>query len=228
VDPEELGPTMVWRASNIRAPGCTAKVNLVLSGLPAFGAEPERLRGRILIAPGIDHLERGADAAKYGRVSEHPFLEATIPSLSDPTLAPEGTHVMSVTVQWAPHRLRAGSWDRERDGLGDLVMKTLEGYAPGFSNLVTAREVLTPVDIERRFGLTNGHVLHAEPGLDQLFAWRPLLGFARYRLPVAGLYLGGSGAHPGGGVTGRPGANAAREVIRDLRRRGARTRRRGS
>jgi phytoene dehydrogenase-like protein len=220
VDPEELGPTMVWRASNIRTPGATGKVNLVLAGPPRFaaagGVGDERLRGRIVIAPGIDHLERGADAAKYGRVSPDPYLEAAVPSLSDPTLAPEGRHVMSVIVQWAPYQLREGSWEHEREGLGDLVLKTLEAYAPGLSDLVVERQVLTPADLERDFGLTGGHVLHAEPGLDQFFAWRPLFGYARYRMPVAGLYLCGSGAHPGGGVTGAPGANAAREVLADL------------
>jgi phytoene dehydrogenase-like protein len=221
VDAEVLGPTLRWRASNIRTPGCTAKVNLALSGVPEFsGAESvDHLKGRIVVAPGIDDLERGADAAKYGRVSDHPYLEATVPSLNDPSLAPEGQHVMSVIVQWAPHRLRQGTWETERDGLGDLVLKTLESYAPGLSNLVTARQVLTPLDLEREFGLTGGHVLHGEPGLDQMFAWRPLLGFARYRMPIEGLYLCGSGGHPGGGVTGVPGANAAREILKDLRRR---------
>ena len=220
VDPEDLGPTLVWRASNIRTPGCTAAVTFALSGVPRFagaGGE-ERIRGRIVIAPGIDYLERGADAAKYGRTSAEPYLQATIPSLVDPTLAPEGQHVMSVIVQWAPYRLRQGDWDVEREGLGDLVVKTLESYAPGLSNLITSRQVQTPLDLERDFGLTEGHVLHAEPGLDQFFAWRPLLGFARYRMPLAGLYLCGSGAHPGGGITGAPGANAAREIAADLKR----------
>jgi phytoene dehydrogenase-like protein len=199
-------------------PGCTAKVNLALSALPRFDATPDRLAGRILIAPGIDYLERGADAAKYGRMSDEPFLEATIPSILDPTLAPEGGHVMSVIAQWAPHHLRDGSWSAERERLGDLVLKTLEAHAPGLSDLVMAREILTPVDFERDFGLTGGHVLHGEPGLDQFYAWRPLLGYARYRMPIAGLYLCGSGAHPGGGITGAPGANAAREVMADLKR----------
>jgi phytoene dehydrogenase-like protein len=216
VDPEELGPTLVWRASNIRMPGCAAKVNLALSARPRFVGEGESGEERIVIAPGIDYLERGADAAKYGRVSAEPYLEATIPSLVDPTLAPEGQHVMSVIAQWAPHRLRAGSWDVEREGLGDLVVKAMEAYAPGLSDLITARQVLTPVDLERDFGLTGGHVLHGEPGLDQFFAWRPLLGFARHRMPIAGLYLCGSSAHPGGGITGGPGANAAREILADL------------
>jgi phytoene dehydrogenase-like protein len=169
-----------------------------------------------VIAPGIDYLERGAVAAKSGRVCGVPYLEATIPSLVDPTLAPEGQHVMSVIAQWAPYRLRAGSWDVEREGLGDLVVKAMETYAPGLSNLITARQVLTPVDLERDFGLTGGHVLHGEPGLDQFFAWRPLLGFARHRMPIDGLYLCGSSAHPGGGITGGPGANAAREILADL------------
>jgi phytoene dehydrogenase-like protein len=228
VDPEVLGPTLRWRASSIRMAGCTAKVNFALSGVPAFvGADGlERLQGRIVVAPGIDYLERGADAAKYGRVSDQPYLEATIPSLIDPSLAPAGRHVMSVLVQWAPYRLRDGTWDAEREGLGDLAVKTLESYAPGLSDLIVGRQVLTPLDLERDYGLTAGHVLHGEPGLDQMFAWRPLLGFARYRMPIEGLYLCGSGGHPGGGVTGAPGANAAREILMDMKR--PRRRRRSS
>ena len=126
---------------------------------------------------------------------------------------------MSVIVQWAPYHLREGDWDLEREGLGDLVLKSLEAYAPGLSDLVIARQVLTPLDLERDYGLTEGHPLHGEPGLDQFFAWRPLLGHARYRFGIEGLYLCGSGAHPGGGVTGAPGANAAREILSDLKRR---------
>ena len=220
VDPVVVGPHLRWRAANIRTPGTVSKVNLALSGMPAFaGADPERLSGRIVIAPSIDYLERGYDATKYGRMSEEPFLEATIPTLVDPTLAPEGTHVLSVLVQWTPHRLREGDWDAERDRLADVVVKTLEQHAPGLGDLVTARQVLTPVDLERDYGLSGGHVYHAEHGLDQFFAWRPLFGHARYRLALPGLYLCGSGAHPGGGVTGAPGANAAREILSDLKKR---------
>ena len=221
LDPEVAGPTLRWRTETLRLPGVVAKVNLALERLPEFpaaGGDVERLRGRIVVATGIDDLERAFDASKYGRVSESPYLEATIPTLSDPTLAPEGTHVMSVLVQYAPYRLREGHWDAERDGLGDLVLKTLEAYAPGLSDRVVARQVLTPLDLEREYGLTEGHSLHGEPGLDQFFAWRPMLGLARYRLPVRGLYLCGSGAHPGGGITGAPGANAAREILRDWKR----------
>jgi phytoene dehydrogenase-like protein len=224
VDPVVLGPTLSWRAGNIRTPGVVGKVNLALERLPRFVAEggddPARLAGRILIAPGIDYLERAFDASKYGRVSEQPALEITIPTLSDPSeLAPAGGHVMSVVVQWAPYRLREGDWASEREGLGDLVMKTLEAYAPGLSDLVVGRQVVTPLDLETDYGLTQGHPFHAEPGLDQFFAWRPLLGMSRYRLVPEGLYLCGSGAHPGGGVTGGPGQNAAREILADRKRR---------
>jgi phytoene dehydrogenase-like protein len=217
VDPEVLGPSLVWRAENIRQPGSTGKVDLALSGVPAFkGATEEQLKGRIVIAASIDHVEHAADAHKYGRLADEPWLEATIPSLADPSLAPEGKHVMTVLVQAAPRNLREGDWSSERERLGDVAVKTLERYAPGFGELIEARHVTTPEDMEKDYGLTGGHVQHAEPGLDQFFAWRPMFGHSRYRFGIDGLYLAGSGAHPGGGVTGAPGANAAREILRDL------------
>ncbi len=223
VDPVEIGPHLRWRASNIRTPGTVSKVNLALSGLPAFrGADsPEPMAGRILIAPSIDDLEHAFDASKYGRMSDEPYLEATIPTINDPGLAPEGRHVMSIVVQWTPYALREGDWGSERDHLGDVVIKTMEKHAPGLGEQVLARQVITPVDLERDYGLSGGHVYHAEPGLDQFFVWRPLLGHARYRFGLPGLYLCGSGAHPGGGVTGAPGANAAREILADLKKRSA-------
>ena len=150
------------------------------------------------------------------------MLEATIPSLVDPSLvagAKDGTHVMSVLVQWLPPTLGADDWANRRDEVGDLAIRTLETVAPGIGARVTSRQVLTPADLETEYGLTGGHPLHAEPGLDSFFLWRPLLGWARYRMPVDGLYLAGSGAHPGGGVTGAPGRNAAREVLADRKRR---------
>jgi phytoene dehydrogenase-like protein len=220
VDPEVLGPELVWRTGNIRQTGATAKVDLALGAVPAFfGADgSERLEGRIVIAPSIDDVERAMDAAKYGRISDEPILEITIPSLVDPSLAPEGKHIASVLVQAAPRHLRAGDWASEREGLGDLVLKTLERYAPGFGGLVEALHVTTPEDLETDVGLGGGHVYHAEPGLDQWFAWRPLNGHARYRFVLDGLYLAGSGAHPGGGITGGPGANAARRILADRKR----------
>jgi phytoene dehydrogenase-like protein len=223
VDPVALGPSLGWRAANIRTPGVVAKVNLALRKLPVFpaaGGDEALLRGRIVVAPGIDAMERAFDATKYGRWSEHPILEATIPSLADPTLvegAKEGVHVMSVVAQYAPYELAEplGDWASQREAFGDAVIGALESVAPGIGKLVSHRQVLTPVDLERDYGLTGGHPLHAEAGLDQFFVWRPLLGHARYRLGLERLYLCGSGAHPGGGITGGPGQNAAREILRD-------------
>jgi len=221
VDPAEVGPTLGWRAEHIRAPGVAAKVTLVLDGLPSFGgAEEERLRGRIVVAPSLDMLERAFNDSKYGRVSEQPLLEATIPSLSDPSLAPEGIHVLSALFQYAPLDLREGAWDEATAGrVADLTAQTLEAHAPGLGEKVVARHVVTPADLERDYGLTGGHPMHGEHALDQFFAWRPLLGHARYRLgEIDGLYLCGAGAHPGGGITGVPGRNAARAILADARR----------
>jgi phytoene dehydrogenase-like protein len=218
-DPVALGPTTSWRTENIRQPGAMARVNFALGGLPAFhGGDAERLAGRIVIGPSIDHVERAMDAVKYGHVAEEPILEATIPSLVDPSLAPEGKHVMSVVFQAAPRHLRDASWSDERDRVGEIAVKTLEHYAPGFSGLVEAREVISPEDMERDFLLTGGDVHHAEPGLDQFFAWRPMFGEARHRFLFDGLYLAGSGAHPGGGITGGPGQNAAKQILKDLKK----------
>ena len=226
VDPVTVGPSMRWRAGNIRTPAVSAKVNLVLDGLPEFPAaagDARLLRGRIQIGTtSIDAMERAFDASKYGRFADQPVLEATIPSLVDPSLvagAAEGTHVMSVIAQWMPSGLTATDWDGQRDVVGDAVLRSLESVAPGISARVTARQVLTPANLEREFGLTGGHPMHVEPALDSFWLWRPLLGWARYRMPVSGLYLACSGAHPGGGITGAPGRNAAREVLADRRRR---------
>ena len=219
-DPVELGPHMVWRVGNIRQPGATAKVNLALSGLPSFnGADSEeRLKGRITVGLSIDHVERAMDAVKYGHVAEDPLMEATIPSLVDPSLAPEGKHVMSIVLQAAPRHLRDGDWTTEKDGVGEIAVKSMERFAPGFGELVEARQVITPEEFETDYGLSGGHAYHAEPGLDQFFAWRPLNGYARYQMPFRGLYLAGSGAHPGGGITGAPGANAARQILADAKK----------
>jgi phytoene dehydrogenase-like protein len=196
-------------------------VNLALSGLPEFtaarGEDPRALlAGRIHIGPGVDYLERAFDEAKYGGISSHPYLDVTIPALTDPALAPPGQHVLSAYVQYTPYRLRQSEWPARRDELADGVLRTLEGYAPGITGLVLHRQVLTPLDLETTYGLTGGHPGHGEPALDQLFVARPLIGWARYRSPLAGLYLCGAGAHPGPGVTGAPGANAAREILKDL------------
>jgi phytoene dehydrogenase-like protein len=220
LDPAEVGPTLGWRAEHIRAPGMVAKVNLVVDGLPAIGGvDDERLRGRIVVAAGLDELELAFNDSKYGRISEHPFLEATIPTLSDTSLAPEGTHVISALFQYAPRELRSADWDdAARDRVADSAVRTLETFTPGLADRVVARHVVTPADFEHEFGLSGGHPMHGEHALDQLFAWRPLLGHARYRLAgIKGLYLCGAGAHPGGGITGGPGRNAARAMLADAR-----------
>ena len=221
LDATEVGPTLGWRAENIRAPGVVAKVTLVLDRLPAIaGADDERLGGRIVFAPSLDALERSFNDSKYGRISESPYLEVTIPTLSDPSLAPEGTHVLSALFQYAPHDLRDAEWDRSAsDRVADLTVRMLEKYAPGLGESIVARHVVTPADLEREYGLTGGHPMHCEHALDQFFAWRPLFGHARYRLAgIGGLYLCGAGAHPGGGITGGPGRNAAKAILADARR----------
>ena len=222
VDPALLDPDDLQRFRNYRQQGTVSKVNLALSALPGFAAVKGEdagalLSGRIHIGPGVDDLERAFDDAKYGGLSRRPWLDATIPSLADPSLAPAGRHVMSIYVQYTPYRLREGDWRARRDEVGDAALALLEEYAPGIGRLVLARQVLTPLDLEETYGLTGGHPFHGEHSLDQLFATRPLLGWARYRASIPGLYLCGAGTHPGGGVTGGPGANAAREVVKDLR-----------
>ena len=225
VDPVDLDPDFLQKVRNYRASGSIAKVHLALSGLPEFSALKSAggngsgaLSGRIHIGPDIDYLERAYDAAKYGDFSPHPYCDVTIPTVTDPSLAPSGKHVMSIVAQFAPYKLK-GDWNAKREALGDAVVDTIAAYAPNLKGLVAQRQVLTPVDLEQIYGLTGGHVFHGDPALDQLFTMRPLLGWAQYRTPVRGLYLCGSGTHPGGGVTGAPGANASREIQKDLRAR---------
>ena len=217
LDPAVLDPDELRRVQNYRLKGMASKVNFALAGLPAFrGATPDLLRGRIHIAAGVDDLERAYDDAKYGGISRRPYLDIVIPSVVDPSLAPPGRHVLSAYVQFTPYALREGSWPARAGELGDLVTRLIEDYSPGFSSLIQHRQVITPLDLEQTYGLTGGHPLHGEPSLDQLFLARPLLGWARYRSPVAGLYMCGAGTHPGGGVTGGPAINAAREILKDL------------
>jgi phytoene dehydrogenase-like protein len=222
LEPTVLDPFDVQRLRHYRQEGMASKVNLALSALPAFTAARDEdpaalLAGRIHVGRTVDDLERAFDDAKYGGISTHPYLDVTIPTLSDPSLAPEGRHVLSVYVQYTPYRLREGDWNARRDEVGDAVLRTLEEYAPGLSRLVLQRQVLTPLDMEETYGLTRGHPGHGEPALDQIFVGRPLMGWARYRAPLGGLFLCGAGAHPGPGVTGAPGANAAREILKELR-----------
>ncbi len=220
VDSIDLDPGFVAKISSYRASGTVAKVNLALSRLPVFTAiknQSPDLSGRIHIGPSTDYLELAFDAAKYGDFSTRPYLDITIPSLADPSLAPKGAHVMSVHVQYAPYKLKSGEWTSRREELADTVVKTLAEYAPDINDTIVSRQTLTPVDLEQTCGLTGGHIFHGEHTLDQLFTFRPLLGWARYRTPIKHLYISGSGTHPGGGMTGACGANASREILRDLK-----------
>jgi phytoene dehydrogenase-like protein len=226
VDPGEQNPEFLANLTNYRSLGVVAMVHFALSGLPRFralaggDADAKRsLSGRIHLGTEIDEIERAFDAAKYGDLSPRPLCEATIPTISDPSLAPDGSHVLSVRVQYAPYRLANGTWEERRSELPRVVGKIVSEHAPGFEDRVLGTRVLTPQDLEDTYGLTGGHIFHGEHSLDQIFTMRPLLGWARYRTPIAGLYLCGSGTHPGGGVTGASGANAAREIAKDRKRR---------
>src|SRR5258706_4157366 len=226
LDPSQLEPSFAQRMKNLRAKGTVAKVNLALGDLPSFpslaGAIGQdgylrALSGRIHIGPEIDYLERAYDVSKYGEFPNAPYLDVTIPTILDPSLAPDGKHVLSACVQFAPFTLKEGSWSARRKELGHTVVKTLAAYAPNLPNLIESMQVITPLDFERSYGFTGDHIFHGELALDQLFTMRPILDWARYKTPIRGLFLCGSGTHPGNGLTGGSGANAAREIIRDLR-----------
>jgi phytoene dehydrogenase-like protein len=209
VDPVELDPNFLLKMRNYRAPGTVAVINLKLSGVPSFkGVDSEEiLTGRIHIGPDIDYLERAFDASKYGEFSRAPYLDIAI--------SPD--RVMSIHVQFAPYRLKEGDWVTRRDEFADAVLNCLSAYAPNINELIVSRQVITPLDLEETYGLSGGHIHHGEQALDQFFTFRPLIGWAQYRTPLNRLYLCGAGTHPGGGVTGIPGANAAREITRDFK-----------
>jgi phytoene dehydrogenase-like protein len=219
-DPVHLSPDFVQKLQHYRGNGTVAKVNLALSGLPKFTAlngDSAALRGRIHIGNEIDYLERAFDESKYGNFSQKPYLDVTIPSLTDPTLAPEGKHVMSIYMQYAPYKLK-GDWEQQRKALGQTVVQTLAQYAPDLPERILTHQIITPRDLEEKYGLTGGQIFHGDLALDQFFTMRPLLDWARYRTPIQNLYLCGSGTHPGSGLTGGSGANAAREILKELKK----------
>ncbi len=221
VDPMHLSPDFVMKLQHYRMPGTVAKVNLALSGLPKFTAlngNDDALSGRILIAPEIDYLERAFDESKYGDFSKQPYLEVAIPTVGDPSLAPAVGHVMSIYMQYAPFKLKNSDWEKQRVPLGDTVVKTLTRYAPNLPELILSHQIITPQDLEDIYGLTSGHIFHGELALDQFFTMRPLLDWAKYNTPIKNLYLCGSGTHPGAGLTGGSGANAAREILKQLKK----------
>jgi phytoene dehydrogenase-like protein len=218
LDRNELPEPFVADVERISYASASLKINVALAELPDFralpGTEPgPQHRGTIHICPDQDYIERAFDDAKYGRPSAEPVLECTIPSVVDPTVAPPGKHLMSMFIQYAPYELREGSWDEHRDGFADRCFDLLDEYAPNFKRSVLERQVLAPPDLERVFNLTGGNIFQGAMTPGQLFAFRPVPGYARYRTPIGGLYLCGAAAHPGGGVMGTPGLNAAREIL---------------
>jgi phytoene dehydrogenase-like protein len=226
LDPTQLDPVFAMRMKNFRARGSAAKVHLALGDLPNFPALSnavapdgfrEALSGRIHVGYEIDYLEKAFDAWKYGEISQAPYLDVTIPTILDPSLAPEGKHVLSAYFQFAPYRLRQGSWKERRGELVNIVLKTLGAYSPNFATLVEGAQAVTPEDLESTYGFTGGHIFHGELALDQIFTMRPVMDWARYQTPVRGLFLCGNGTHPGNGLTGASGANAAKEIIHELR-----------
>jgi len=220
LDPATLDTDFLLRLKRIRYRGVIAKINLALSELPNFTCLPSKEpaaqhRGLIQIGPTMDYLERAFDDAKYGRFSAQPFLQATIPSLTDPSLAPPHRHVLSIIMQYAPYHLRGGTWGDGGEALGDSVVDTLNEYAPNLKGSVLHRQVLTPLDLEEIYGLPEGNLHQGDLALDQMFFMRPVPGWARYRTPVPNLYLCGSATHPGGGISGAPGYNASRQILKD-------------
>lgn len=220
LDPTELPSEFVEGIRKFRCEGTSLKINFALRGLPEFkclpGAPGPQHRATMHICPSIEYVERAWDDAKYGRPSKSPMIELTIPTMYDSSLAPEGRHIMGAFLQYAPYTLRNGSWDELREPFANRVVDLIEEYCPNIRAVIEHMQVLTPLDLERRFALTGGNIFHGEMSFEQMFVMRPLPGWARYRTPVKGLYLCGSGAHPGGGVMGAPGFNCAREILRDM------------
>ena len=225
IAPEHFGPQLLARIANFHADGALAKMNLALDAAPDFPAlrgissTAGTIAGRIVLDPSLLYHERASDAAKYGDFSRAPVLEILVPSLADPSLAPAGKHVMSIFVQYTPRKLRKGTWQENEQALGDAVLGTLKQYAPELPATIVGGQLLTPEKIEREFALTGGHIFHGDLSVQQLFSMRPLMEYARYQMPLRRLYLCGSGSHPGVALTGHSGANAARAVLKELKRR---------
>jgi phytoene dehydrogenase-like protein len=219
LDPRALPDDFVEDVRRYKFRGSSGKVNLALEALPDFTCLPgpgAHLRGAISISPSVEYMERAYDDAKYGRFSRHPYIDMVIPTLTDPSVAPPGKHILSCFVQYAPYKLAEGTWDERRDEFGDTVISTIEQFAPNIRKIIRHRQVLTPLDLERDWALTEGNIFQGELTLEQLFFLRPVPGWAQYRTPIRGLYMCGSATHPGGGIMGANGRNAALRMLRDL------------
>ncbi len=216
--PEQLPGEFLEELQRYKFRGSSGKVNLALDALPDFRCLPgpgAHLRGAMSISPSVEYMERAYDDAKYGDFSRRPYIDVVIPSLTDPSVAPPGKHVLSCFVQYAPYKLKEGTWDQRREEFGDAVIHTLAEYAPNITSIILGRQVLTPLDLEREWGLTEGNIFQGELSLEQLFFLRPVPGWAQYRTPIKNLYLCGSATHPGGGIMGAPGRLAAMQILKD-------------
>jgi len=220
LDPQQLPPDFVQAIRNIDYTSASLKINCAISELPEFKALPgsaldPQHRGTIHICPDFDYLERAYDDSKYGRPSQSPILECTIPTSADDSIAPPGKHILSMFVQYAPYHLREGNWDQIKEGFADRCCDILNDYAPNFKRSILHRQVLSPLDLERTFGLTGGNIFQGVMSLSSMFFLRPTAGYANYHTPIKGLYLCGAATHPGGGVMGACGFNAARAILRN-------------
>jgi phytoene dehydrogenase-like protein len=221
MEPGNLPDDFLEEVQRYKFRGSSGKVNLALDGLPDFKCMPgpgAHLRGAISISPAVEYMERAYDDAKYGNFSRRPYIDTVIPSLTDPSVAPPGKHVMSCFVQYAPYKLRPGlNWDEQREAFGNNVIDTISEYAPNLKNIIIGKQVLTPLDLEREFGLSEGNIFQGELSLEQLFFLRPVPGWAQYRTPIKNLYMCGSATHPGGGIMGANGRLAALEILKDFK-----------
>jgi phytoene dehydrogenase-like protein len=220
IDAEHLPEEFLEDVNRFKYRGSSGKVNLALDALPNFKCMPgpgAHLRGAISISPSVEYMERAYDDAKYGNFSRHPYMDMVIPSLTDPSIAPPGKHVMSCFVQYAPYKLRPGlNWDDQKEAFGDNVINTIAEYAPNIKDIIIGRQIVTPLDLEREWGLSEGNIFQGELSLEQLFFLRPVAGWARFRTPIKNLYMCGSATHPGGGIMGAPGRLAALEILKDI------------
>jgi phytoene dehydrogenase-like protein len=216
LEPRDLPDDFVDEVRRYKFRGSSGKVNLALDALPNFTSLPgdgPHLRGALSVSPSVDYMERAYDQAKYGEFSRRPYIDMVIPTLTDPSVAPPGKHILSCFVQYAPYKLAAGTWDEQREAFGNTVVDTIAEYAPNIRDIILHRQVLTPLDLEREFGLTEGNIFQGELTLEQLFFSRPVPGWAQYKTPVRNLWMCGSATHPGGGIMGAPGRNAALRIL---------------
>jgi phytoene dehydrogenase-like protein len=221
LEPSQLPADFLEGVRRYKFRGSSGKVNIALDALPEFKSLPgdgAHLRGAISISPSMEYMERAYDDAKYGHYSRRPYIDMVIPSLTDPSVAPPGKHVLSCFVQYAPYKLAEGTWDDQREAFGDNVIDTISEYAPNIKNIIVGRQILTPLDLEREFGLTQGNIFQGELSLEQLFFLRPVAGWAYYRTPVDNLYMCGSATHPGGGIMGANGRIASQVILKEWKR----------